>query len=104
MQIIVINLFKQVSKSWNLRFDETVKQYGFIKNKVEHCVYKKVSVSIISFMVLYVDGILLIQNDIPTLQEIRTWLGKFVSMKDIGETIFIIGIKIYRVHVIDEGL
>ncbi|KAI5409779.1 hypothetical protein KIW84_055291 [Lathyrus oleraceus] len=27
--------------SWNLRFDETVKQYGFIKNEDEPCVYKK---------------------------------------------------------------
>jgi len=96
MQITTIDLFKQASKSWNLRFDETVKQYGFIKNKGEHCVYKKVSVSIVSFMVLYVDDILLIENDIPTLQEIKTWFGKCFSMKDLGEAIFIIGIKIYE--------
>ena len=38
---------KQASRSWNLRFDETVKQYGFIKNEDEPCVYKKVSGSMI---------------------------------------------------------
>ncbi|KAI5390298.1 hypothetical protein KIW84_075560 [Lathyrus oleraceus] len=27
--------------SWNLRFDETIKQYGYIKNEDEPCVYKK---------------------------------------------------------------
>ncbi|KAI5443592.1 hypothetical protein KIW84_012294 [Lathyrus oleraceus] len=27
--------------SWSLRFDETVEQYGFIKNEDEPCVYKK---------------------------------------------------------------
>ena len=32
---------KQASRSWNLRFDETVKEFGFLKNEDEPCVYKK---------------------------------------------------------------
>ena len=39
-----------------------------MKNEDEPCVYKKVSGSAIVFLVLYVDDILLIGNDIPTLQ------------------------------------
>ena len=58
---------KQASRSWNLRFDEAVKEFGFIKNEDEPCVYKKVSGSAIVFLVLYVDDILLIENDIPTI-------------------------------------
>ena len=50
---------KQASQSWNLRFDEAVKEYGFMKNEDEPCVYKKVSRSAIVFLVLYVDDILL---------------------------------------------
>ena len=46
---------------------EAVKEFGFIKNEDEPCVYKKVSLSTIVFLVLYVDDILLIGNDIPTL-------------------------------------
>ena len=87
---------KQASRSWNLRFDETVKQYGFIKNEDEPCVYKKVSGSMIVFLVLYVDDILLIGNDIPTLQQAKSWVGKCLSMKDLGETAYILGIRIYR--------
>ena len=87
---------KQASRSWNLRFDETVKQYGFIQNEDEPCVYKKVSGSIVAFLVLYVDDILLIGNDIPTLQQIKTWLGNCFSMKDLGEAAYILGIRIYR--------
>ena len=34
---------KQASRSWNLRFDETVKEFGFLKNEDEPCVYKKAS-------------------------------------------------------------
>ena len=87
---------KQASRSWNHRFDETVKSFGFLKNEDEPCVYKKSSGSIITFLVLYVDDILLIGNDIPTLTEIKSWLGNQFSMKDLGEAAFILGIKIYR--------
>ena len=43
---------KQASQSWNLLFDEVVKEFGFMKNEDEPCVYKKVSVSAIVFLVL----------------------------------------------------
>ena len=58
---------KQASQSWNLRFDEVVKEFGFIKNEEEPCLYKKASGSALVFLVLYVDDILLIGNDIPLL-------------------------------------
>ncbi|KAK2429799.1 secreted RxLR effector protein [Trifolium repens] len=87
---------KQASRSWNLRFDETVTKYGFIKNEDEPCVYMKVSGSKIVFLVLYVDDILLIGNDVPTLQQVKTWLGNCFSMKDLGEAAYILGIRIYR--------
>ena len=87
---------KQASRSWNLRFDQTVKEFGFIKNEDEPCVYKKVSGSAVIFLVLYVDDILLIGNDIPALETVKSWLGNSFSMKDLGEAAYILGIKIYR--------
>ena len=87
---------KQASRSWNLRFDESVKGFGFVKYEDEPCVYKKISGSATVFLVLYVDDILLIGNDIPTLQNVKSWLGKCFSMKDLGEAAYILGIKIYR--------
>ncbi|KAK8554368.1 hypothetical protein V6N12_031332 [Hibiscus sabdariffa] len=32
---------KQASRSWNLRFNDAIKEFGFIKNEDEPCVYKK---------------------------------------------------------------
>ncbi|KAL4334311.1 hypothetical protein GQ457_07G006670 [Hibiscus cannabinus] len=58
---------KQASRSWNLRFNEAIQEFGFIRNEDEPCVYKKFSGSIVSFLILYVDDILIIGNDIPTL-------------------------------------
>ena len=36
---------RQASRSWNLRFDEMVKEFDFIKDKGELCVYKKIRVA-----------------------------------------------------------
>ena len=46
--------------------------------------------------VTYVDDILLIGNDIPTMQDVKSWLGKCFAMKDLGEDSYILGIRIYR--------
>ncbi|KAK8644626.1 hypothetical protein V6N13_123928 [Hibiscus sabdariffa] len=84
---------KQASRSWNLRFNEAIQEFGFIRNEDEPCVYKKFSGSIVSFLILYVDDILIIGNDIPTLQSIKTWLSSYFSMKDLGEAAYILGVK-----------
>ncbi|KAL0345452.1 UNVERIFIED_CONTAM: Retrovirus-related Pol polyprotein from transposon TNT 1-94 [Sesamum radiatum] len=63
---------KQASRSWNLRFDEAIKEFGFLKNPEEACVYKKLSGSNIVFLVLYVDDILIIGNNIPMLKSVKT--------------------------------
>ncbi|KAJ9541861.1 hypothetical protein OSB04_028367 [Centaurea solstitialis] len=87
---------KQASQSWNLHFDERIKEFGFTKSEFEPCVYTKFSGSIVTFLVLYVDDILLIGNDVPTLQSVKSWLSKCFQMKDLGEAAYILGIKIYR--------
>ena len=62
----------------------------------EPCVYKKISGSALIFLVLYVDDILIIENDIPMLQSVKTWLSSKFSMKDLGEATYILGMKNYR--------
>jgi hypothetical protein len=62
-------------------------------------VYKKVSGSEVVSQIIYVDDVLLIRNDISLLQLLsiinRIWLSKNLSMKDIREVTYILGIKIY---------
>ena len=43
---------KQALRSWNHRFDEAIRTCDFIKNEDEPCVYKKVSRSQLTFLVL----------------------------------------------------
>src|SRR4051812_36744592 len=92
----IIYGLKQASRSWNIRFKEVVKSFGFIEKEKEPCVFKKFSGSSIVFLILYVDDILLIGNDIPMLEAVKDSLKNSFSMKDLGEAAYILGIKIYR--------
>ncbi|GJU22487.1 zinc finger, CCHC-type containing protein [Tanacetum coccineum] len=52
--------------------------------------------NLLDFLVLYVDDILLMGNSVAMLQEVKSWLCKCFSMKDLGEAAYILGIKIIR--------
>ncbi|KAK8680565.1 hypothetical protein V6N13_109507 [Hibiscus sabdariffa] len=87
---------QQAYRSWNLRINDAIKEFRFIINDDEPSVYKKISGSIVTFLILYVDDILIIGNDIPTLQSIKRWLISCFAMNDFGEASYILGVKIYR--------
>nr|GEV11905.1 Pol polyprotein [Tanacetum cinerariifolium] len=87
---------KQASRSWNKRFNEEIKRFGFTQNLDEPCVYQKASGINVTFLILYVDDIIIMGNHIPSLQSVKDYLGKCFAMKDLGEAAFILGIKIYR--------
>ena len=63
---------------------------------MDSCIYHKVNRSKICYLVLYVDAIFLETNDVGTLYEVKQFLSKNFDMKDIGETSYVIGIKIHR--------
>ncbi|GKA19407.1 retrotransposon protein, putative, ty1-copia subclass [Tanacetum coccineum] len=69
-----------------------VQHEGFVNPKHP----MKASGSNVTFLILYVDDIIIMRNHIPSLQSVKTYLGKCFAMKDLGEATFILGIKIYR--------
>ena len=87
---------KQASKSWNIRFDQVIKEFGFDQNVDEPCVFKKTSGSTVVFLVLYVDDILIMGNDIPAMSSVGILLHGCFCMKDLGDATYILGIRIYR--------
>ncbi|GJY53132.1 retrotransposon protein, putative, ty1-copia subclass [Tanacetum coccineum] len=72
------------------------RRFGFAQNLDEPYVYQKASGSNVTFLILYVDDIIIMGNHIPSLQSVKDYLGKCFDMKDLGEAAFILGIKIYR--------
>ncbi|GKF81800.1 retrotransposon protein, putative, ty1-copia subclass, partial [Tanacetum coccineum] len=62
---------KQASRSRNKRFDEEIKKFGFDQNLDEPYVYQKASGSNVTFLILYVDDIIIMGNHIPGIQTYR---------------------------------
>ncbi|GJY39534.1 retrotransposon protein, putative, ty1-copia subclass [Tanacetum coccineum] len=87
---------EQASRQWNKRFDDEIKKFRFSQNRDEPCVYVKASGSYVTFLILYVNDILIMGNNIPMLQDVKSYIGRCFSMKDLGEAAYILGIKIYR--------
>ena len=87
---------KQASRTWNIRFDQAITLYGFEKSPNEPCVYKRIQGIKVVFLVLYVDGILLIGDDIEVLSSVKGWQQKQFDMKYLGEANYILGIKLLR--------
>ncbi|GJR40195.1 retrotransposon protein, putative, ty1-copia subclass [Tanacetum coccineum] len=69
---------------------------GFTQNPDEPYVYLKASGSNVAFPVLYVDDILIMGNNVTMLQDVKSWLCKCFSIKDLEEATYILGIKIIR--------
>ena len=87
---------KQTSRSWNIKFDQSVKSFGFIHCPDEPCLYKRSNKNVMVFLILYVDDILLIENDVGTLSSVKVWLSTQFDMKDLGEANHILRIKLMR--------
>ncbi|GJR03817.1 retrotransposon protein, putative, ty1-copia subclass [Tanacetum coccineum] len=87
---------KQASRQCNKRLDDEIKKFGFTQNRDKPCVYQKTNGGYVTFLILYVDDILIMGNNIPMLQDVKSYLGKCFAMKDLGEAAYILGIKIYR--------
>ncbi|GJW01537.1 retrotransposon protein, putative, ty1-copia subclass [Tanacetum coccineum] len=87
---------KQASREWNKHFDDEIKKFGVTQNQDEPCVYMKASISNVTFLILYIDDILMMGNNIPMLQGVKSYLRKCFAMKDLGEATYILGIKIYK--------
>ena len=54
-----------------MHFDKVIKMYGFVKNREESYIYKWTNGPGVVLLILYMDDILLIENDISMLQEIK---------------------------------
>ena len=58
--------------------------------------YKRHQDKVVMFLVLYIDDILLIENDVGVTSSVKVWLSSQFDMKDMGEANFIQGIKLWR--------
>jgi hypothetical protein len=87
---------KQASRQWYIKFDQTIRNFGFEENKEDNFIYAKFKKGKYIFLVLYVDDVLLASSDKDLLAETKRFLSSNFDMKDIGEASYVLGIEIHR--------
>ena len=83
---------KQALRQWYLKFDSTIRKFGFQENVEDNCVYAKFKNGKYIFLILYVDDILLASSDVNLLVETKKLLSSNFEMKDLDEASFVLGI------------
>jgi hypothetical protein len=87
---------KQSPRMWYQKFDTYMFGLGFTRSKEDHCVYFKLIGDHLIYLVLYVDDMLLIENNKEIIQDVKIHLSYKFDMKDLGDSKFILGMEIKR--------
>ena len=87
---------KQSSRRWYLKFHNEITLCDFTMIDEDHCVYVKRDKDRYVLLSLYVDDILIAGNDLEFVKTIKEWLSSTFEMKNMGETSYILGVKIQR--------
>jgi hypothetical protein len=87
---------KLASRQWYIKFDQTIRNFGFEENKEDNCIYAKFKKGKYIFLVRYVNDILLASSDKDILAETKRFLSLNFGIKDMGEASYVLGIEIHR--------
>ena len=85
---------------WYRKFDTYILSLGFVRSKVDHCIYSKEEGGNFIYVSLYVNDMLLIGNNMDEIEEVKKQLSSKFDMKDLGVVAFILGMEIKRDQVV----
>lgn len=75
---------KQASRAWHKKVDSCMLADGYIKSKIEPCLYLKCVGSSKTIVTLYVDDFFVFSNDESETNHLKSMLGKNFVLKDLG--------------------
>jgi hypothetical protein len=87
---------KQSPKMWYQNLDTYILSLGFVRINTDHCIYSKEEGGCFIYVALYVDDMLLIENKMNTINEVKKQLSSKLDMKDLGATNFTLRMEIKR--------
>lgn len=87
---------KQSPRMWYLKFDAFVLSIGFVRLKLDHCVYFRVENDHLLIVALYVDDMLLFGKGKGMISDFKSQLSAQFEMKDLGAARYILGMEISR--------
>ena len=85
---------RQAGRQWHAELDKTLKNIGLTPTNADPCVY--VNQNGHTFVLVYVDDILIISNDESRERQIKSKLSQAFTIKDLGIAKYCLGIEIQQ--------
>ena len=92
---------KQSGGNWNFVLSEFFQQNGFRQSEVDACLYFKHGESVIIFIVIWVDDIVIAASSEKLLNDTKDLLKNKFKMKDLGPISWFLGIEFKQT---DDGI
>lgn len=83
---------KQSGRMWNQVLNDFLYSQGFIRSKVDNCIYVKNYDSHIVYILVWVDDLIIATDDIHVMNETKSLLSNRFKMVDLGDLKWFLGI------------
>lgn len=87
---------KKAPRLWFSKLSATLLKMGFIQSKVDYSLFILQSESTITFLLVYMDDLLICGNSLSTINSIKQLLSQSFQMKDLGPISYFLGIEIHK--------
>ena len=87
---------KQAPRAWNIKLHEELSKLGFIRLEADHSVYARTSTKGQSYLLIYVDDMLIVASCHKVVKEMKEDLSKVFTMTDLGEASYFLGLEFSR--------
>ena len=87
---------KQAANVWNQKLHETLIKNGSVQSKDDNCLYSYTSGGVKIYLLIHVDDILAATNSVNELQSFMRQVGRGFEIKDLGEAMNYLGIRLQR--------
>lgn len=83
---------KHALRQWFAKFSNALTSIGYSSSLNDYSLFSKVTLSSIILIIVYVDGILLVGNDISELESVKYFLDNQFKIKDLGFVHYFLGL------------
>ncbi|KAK4282566.1 hypothetical protein QN277_013927 [Acacia crassicarpa] len=87
---------KQDPRAWFIKLSTYLQTLDFVAAKVESCLFVKKTDSHTTYLLVYVDDLVITGSNEIEVQELITAMSSVFSLKDLGELSFFLGIEFHR--------
>ncbi|KAK6124979.1 hypothetical protein DH2020_041253 [Rehmannia glutinosa] len=87
---------KQASRQWNAEFCAKLIAFGFSQSPNDHCLFTKSTASSFMALIIYVDDVLVTGSNPSDIDELKSYLHKMFTIKDLGHAKYFLGLEIAR--------